>query len=436
MNEMNFLKQFHLLIFYLLINTLFSQDIKYARTVVNTLASPAMFGRGYVNNGDKIAAKYIVGQFQQFNVRPFNNEYYQQFSLTVNTFPGDWGLGITGKTNYISKGDICIIESTSPNTPLQRCKTILIDSAIINSKKKLIDFEKEIFLEKAIVIDKIGLVDRNTLRSLNRIKQNKYKAACIIVLTEKKSIWTISDTIKSYPTFELNIPDSLHAQWRKKLSNEVYFFNESNYIHNYPSQNVIGYIPGTQFPDSFIVFSAHYDHLGQMGPDVYFPGANDNASGCAMLLNIAKYYSQHPPKYSIALMAFGAEEAGLIGSKHYVDHPLFPLNTIKFLVNLDLIGTGEEGITVVNGTLYKNWFDTIVKINDEKKYLPLIKPRGKASNSDHYHFSEKGVNSFFIYTMGGIKAYHDIYDRAETLPLTQFENVFKLLIDFSEYLQK
>ncbi|MGE3824646.1 MAG: hypothetical protein AB7G44_10500 [Bacteroidia bacterium] len=56
--------------------------------------------------------------------------------------------------------------------------------------------------------------------------------------------------------------------------------------------------------------------------------------------------------------------------------------------------------------------------------------RGKAANSDHYYISENGVPAFFIYTMGGIKAYHDVYDKPETLPLTEFQDLFRLLTDF------
>ncbi len=215
---------------------------------------------------------------------------------------------------------------------------------------------------------------------------------------------------------------------------------DAKYHSDYQTQNILGYIKGTQHPDSFIVFSAHYDHLGMRGKDVYFPGANDNASGCAMLLTLAKYYAKQALplegggggglKYSIAFMAFGGEEIGLLGSKYYVEHPIFPLKQIKFLINMDIMGTGDEGIKVVNATEHKKEFETLVKINEEKKLLPSVQPRGKAKNSDHYFFEEAGVKTFFIYTLGGIKAYHDIYDKPETLPLTKFEETFELLTEF------
>ena len=134
-------------------------------------------------------------------------------------------------------------------------------------------------------------------------------------------------------------------------------------------------------------------------------------------------------------MAFCGEEVGLLGSKYYTEHPLFPMKNIRFLLNMDIMGTGEDGITVVNGSIFKTEFDKLKEINTQNNFIKDVKIRGKAANSDHYFFAENGVKACFIYTMGGIKAYHDIYDRAETLPLNEFENLFKLITKFGEYLQ-
>ena len=175
-----------------------------------------------------------------------------------------------------------------------------------------------------------------------------------------------------------------------------------------------------------------------MGQNAMFKGANDNASGIAMMLNMVEYYSdeKNRGKYSIAFMAFAGEEAGLMGSFHYVNEPLFPLENIRFLINVDLMGTGEDGVTIVNGAIHEDAFNSMVSINETNQYLKRIKKRGKAANSDHYPFSEKGVPAFFLYTMGGITAYHDIYDLPETLPLTEFEDVFRLIRDFNDQLQQ
>ena len=203
---------------------------------------------------------------------------------------------------------------------------------------------------------------------------------------------------------------------------------KNKFLKQYQSQNVIGYVKG-KCPGKKIVISAHYDHLGMMGEAV-FTGANDNASGVAMLLYLAKYFTENKPKHDVVFIAFAGEEAGLLGSKYYTEHPLFPLKKIKLLINCDLAGTGDEGITVVNGTVYEKEFKKLAQINVEKEYLKKIKVRGRAANSDHYWFSQKGVPAIFIYTLGGITAYHDVYDKAETLPLTAFADYAHLLIDF------
>jgi aminopeptidase YwaD len=132
----------------------------------------------------------------------------------------------------------------------------------------------------------------------------------------------------------------------------------------------------------------------------------------------------------MVFICFGSEEIGLVGSKYYTENPLVPLEKIKFLINLDILGTGDDGIQVVNGKVHKKDFETLVKLNKSKNLLKEVKIRGEACNSDHCFFSEKGVPSFFIYTLGGISHYHNVYDKPETLPLTEYEDLFILLKDF------
>lgn len=188
-------------------------------------------------------------------------------------------------------------------------------------------------------------------------------------------------------------------------------------------------VPGT-LKDSFIVFTSHYDHLGMMGKEAMFPGANDNASGTSMMLYLASYYAQHPGRYTMVFIGFSGEEAGLIGSKYFTEHPLIPLNRIRFLTNLDMVGDATNGITVVNATTFKNEFELLKQINEKNHYLKEIKSRDKAANSDHYHFTEAGVPSFFIYSNGGKGYYHDVFDTPSNLSLNNVGKLSDLLIHF------
>ena len=130
-------------------------------------------------------------------------------------------------------------------------------------------------------------------------------------------------------------------------------------------------------------------------------------------------------------MAFSGEEVGLLGSQHYVRNPLFKLDKIKMLINLDMVGTGSDGIKIVNGSIYKKEFNKIRKINAKNKYLKAVNSRGESCNSDHCPFYKMGVPSFFIYTLGDeYKEYHNINDKAENLPLTKYPELFKLMRDY------
>jgi hypothetical protein len=168
-----------------------------------------------------------------------------------------------------------------------------------------------------------------------------------------------------------------------------------------------------------------------MGQATYFPGANDNASGNAMLLALAEKFKASPlKKYNILFIAFAGEEAGLLGSHYMVDHPVIPLKSIRFLLNLDIMGSGEEGITVVNSTLFPKEFDRLTALNEQSKFLTQIKKRGPAANSDHYFFTEAGVPALYIYTMGPNKNYHDVFDKYDALSFQAFGPLSDLLEQF------
>ncbi|MGQ0829154.1 MAG: M28 family metallopeptidase [Bacteroidota bacterium] len=437
---------FILLLYLLITSSLFSQEIKkseawqYARKIVDTMASESMHGRGYVNDGDKIAANYMRTEFKALALKSFTDDYYQKFNLSINTFPDtvEFSLHVKKEKGVIkykccfnsNPGINFLIFPDSPNKN-KSFRAIVFDSTHA-TEKEFRKFKKKLTSDDIyIIIDDRNVIDKNKLEYFKKVRYNYFKTQGIIELV-KQLTWGASQSIGNYSKVQIpyNEFDFIHKNFFGKIN------IQSSFIPNYQSQNVISYIEGSEHPDSFIVFSAHYDHLGQMGKDVYFPGANDNASGCAMLLNLAKHYSkpENKPKCSIAFIAFGAEEVGLIGSKYFTEHPLIPLKNIKFLLNMDIMGTGEEGITVVNGSVFKKEFEKLKQINTENDFIKDVKIRGKAANSDHYFFSENGVKAFFIYTMGGIKAYHDIYDRPETLPLNEFEDLFSMIVKFEQYL--
>lgn len=407
----------------------FSQQLEYARQIVKTLASPAFKGRGYVENGDKIASTYIAGEFKKSNLIPLNHgSYFQNFNLSVNTFPGIVEVKLNNK--LLVTGADYLVDATSPSVH-GTFPVIPVTRADIDTKEKM-DAVMVKARDAFILIDNRPgdnesaddkkIISAN-VKELRTGKGFNFKG--VIIYSNDKLTWTTLTYQSSRPVIIVNKKDL-----DPKIINSITVEVDSKFIPKYTTRNVAGMIKGTLASDSTIVISAHYDHLGMMGKNVYFPGANDNASGVAMLLSFARYYAKHPPKYNTVFLAFTGEEIGILGSKAFVENPLIDLKKIKFLVNFDLAGTGDDGIKVVNGTVYKDKFDELVSLNDQYKLLPKVEIRGEACKSDHCRFYEKGVPSFFIYTLGGIAAYHDIYDRSETLPLTEFEHYFELMVKF------
>lgn len=413
--------------------TLRAQDTAYARQIIRTLTSPEMHGRGYVNLGDVKAAAYIASEFGKHKLSTFDAGFTQQFSISVNTQPGVLALDIEGIT--LVPGEEYLVDPCSPSITGQ-FELVRIKPKTVFNEKKL-----EKFLNGKKVSGKVVVVDKTKLDLSSKESKEQYQdlkstfrsagemtTEAFIEVTDEKLTWSASQTDCVNPIFTVK-----KNAWFPK-ADVVQIALQSELDMSYETQNVIGWIQGSQYPDSFVVFSAHYDHLGRMGADTYFPGANDDASGVAMLLDLARHFSVpgNKPKYSIMFVAFSGEELGLLGSKHYVQRPMFDLDKISFMINMDIVGTGDEGITVVNGSIFTSDYDKLVALNDSLQLLPDIKPRGKTANSDHYWFGENGVKSFFIYTRGGISAYHDVYDRPETLPLTEYQDLFRLLVAFVE----
>ena len=397
------------------------------RQTVDTLASPYFHGRGYILDGDAKAAAYIQNRYKQMGLKPSGNSYLQPFHFPVNRITETPHLEIDGRKP--KAGNDFVARASSPSGS-GKASILQFDTLALTETTVAQRFFSQSFKGKAIVYRQR---DAKQINQLPQVFQQKMRQAKLHVILQPKALLsTVARQVDATPTLEV-----LQSVWPTNAKCIKYKI-KSSLNPNHQAQNVIGYIEGSTKPDSFLVFTAHYDHLGGQGEEVYFPGANDNASGTAMLLELAEHYSkpEHKPKYSTVFMAFAAEEAGLLGSFHYVQNPLFPLRNIRFLVNLDLLGTGDEGMMVVNGQVHKQEFELLTSLNQKYNYLPQIKSRGKAANSDHYPFSEQGVPAFFFYTLGGTAAYHNTHDHASQLPLTKFPEVFKLITLFADRLQR
>ncbi|RFC55968.1 M28 family metallopeptidase [Brumimicrobium aurantiacum] len=404
----------------------FSQEDK-ARRITEVLCSDSLYGRGYLHNGVNKAADFLKDEFQKSGLQPYfgDTSYFQSFSFGVNTFPHK--VELKSKDRVLTPGKDFLIDPSSGGFKGD-LDLVLIDSTILYDEGY-----RNTKLNEVLNGDKNGFyVDFDSSPVQNEghltFQLNQLSAiGPLVYVSNQKLMWAVGREQFKNPVFYVK-PGLL--SFDEDISAEV----DAKMISHFESRNVAGYLPAKKQTKNTktIVFTAHYDHLGGMGTEVstYFPGANDNASGTAMLVSMADYFVENPSEYNMLFIAFAGEEAGLLGSEYFVEHTEIDLSDIKFLLNLDIMGSGEEGITAVNGRIHKEEFELLESINAEKEYLTKVKARGETRNSDHYHFHLKNVPSFFIYTMGPNKNYHDIYDTYDELTFSAYNNIIHLIADF------
>lgn len=395
-----------------------AQNLGYVKALVDTLCADSLHGRGYVNQGGKKAANFVAAQFRQYGLQPYGDSYFQPFSHPVNTFSGKISLSVDGK--LLRPGLDYQVKPSSPAIAQKGLPLVRLDAATAQSWSSFKKWKRKNDVADACLLVAADVHLKIDPKVGRYLSANKLGAACIIQLTPNKLTWSVAQQVDKTPTVE--VVDSIFPANAQKVDITI----EQSRI-SYQNQNVLAWLPGKS--DSFICITAHYDHLGRMGKEAIFPGANDNASGTAMMLDLARHFSQMgtQPPCNLLFIAFGAEEAGLIGSRYYVTHPLVPLEKMALLINLDLTSTGEDGIMVVNGRVFKPLVAKMQAINQQQKLVKTIKKRPKAANSDHYWFSEKGVKAVFIYLLGEYPYYHDVHDTPEKPNWKGYEGTFQLI---------
>jgi Zn-dependent M28 family amino/carboxypeptidase len=199
-------------------------------------------------------------------------------------------------------------------------------------------------------------------------------------------------------------------------------FSEDGSARPTQGANVVGFIRGAELPDRYIVVSAHYDHLGVHDGQVY-NGADDNASGTATLIALAKYFAAHHPRHSILLAAFDAEEEGLRGAKAFVASPPVPLASMALDVNMDMVSHSEAGELYAAGAHHYAWLkpylDRLARRAPVKLLLghdrPGLPPGDDWTNSsDHGAFHAAGV-PFVYFGVEDHKDYHKPTDDFGTI---------------------
>lgn len=201
----------------------------------------------------------------------------------------------------------------------------------------------------------------------------------------------------------------------------------TNYQKDAKTMNVVALLEGSDplLKNEYVVIGAHLDHVGSQA-GLLFPGANDNASGSAGVLEIAKAFvsDKAKPKRSIIFVLFSAEEQGLFGSKHFVENLKVPKEKIVAMLNLDCIGYGDS-IQVGNGKSAPQLWQ-IAKQFDEKNFKLMVNDTWSGGGADATPFHEKGIPSLYFVSKYSYDHLHLPTDTVETLNPDLFERIVKL----------
>lgn len=211
------------------------------------------------------------------------------------------------------------------------------------------------------------------------------------------------------------------------------------------AQNVMAFIPGSQFKDEYVVFSAHYDHLGIQDGKIYY-GADDDGSGTVAVLELAQafyesYKNGNGPKRNVLFINFSGEEKGLLGSEYYSKNPIVPLNQTVCDLNIDMIGRLDKEHENNPNYVYIIGSDKLSSdlhfINEEanKKSVNILldytynkpsDPNRFYYRSDHYNFAKNNIPVIFYFT--GVHAdYHKPTDTVDKIDFNKMEKITRLI---------
>ncbi len=396
-----------------------AQVSEYAIEVMAELSDTAYHGRGYYEQGDLKAARYIGTEYEKHGLQQWDHTWFQHYSLPVNTFQGDNELIIDGKT--MQPGTDYVLRSYSSGIEGEY-EMYIVDTTNFNEEKAIEKLDQLSSQQIPACDISFARKHKEFYKKLFRTKSN----ACILLWEEPLKFY------KAYSRMVVpqciiwlsynNLPEN-----PKRISLDI----DNHMIEEYQTQNVLGYLEGRKYPDEWVVFTAHYDHLGMFGRDVFFPGANDNASGVAMLLNLARHYKANPPEKSMAFICVSGEECGLRGSRHYVNHPVFPLDEIAGVFNFDMVAGNWDSLYVQHSDAAQADFDALNKILGEKNFFSGIKKDTISPHSDHYPFAEKGLPAmFFSLSSKQNPYYHTPADNMDNVSTEKFMLLFDMVTQY------
>jgi len=430
-----------------------------------TLASDEFEGRLPGTPGEELTVAYLTEQFQALGLKPGNPDgtYVQPVPLVGITTTAQAGIIVNGRPLPLEPLDdyVAVTRRLAEQTAVEDSAIVFVGYGVVAPEYGWDDYKGLDVTGKTIVmlVNDPAVPDPGNPEQLDEsmfkgramtyygrwtykyeIAAEKGAAAAIVVHEtgpagypwgvvrtgwsgERFEIKASDDNISAVPaeawmtlekTRELFQADgkdfdALREQARSRdfqpvALNAAASFRLTNALHEVNSQNVVAKLRGAENPDEYVIYTAHWDHMGRdetLEGDTIYNGAIDNASGTAVLLEIAEAFSNlgAAPRRSILFLAVTAEEQGLLGAKWYAENPLYPLE--KTLANLNMDGVNQWGRTsdvVVVGLGASTLDDVATEVAAEqgRTLKPDAEPqKGYYYRSDHFEFAKLGVPAFY-----------------------------------------
>ncbi len=462
------------------------------------LASPEFEGRETGTEGQHNAALYIASIFESYGLPKVGEEgsYFQKISFLSENWE-KISVALNGETlrNF---QDYYAWPSANTSVNLNTGTEILflgygIDGETYNdytgndvTGKAILIYSGEPFQKDSIsaVSGKRGPSEWSTDWRLKVRAAKKYGATAVFIIDpefknnvmevrkailsnrmllgwgEEPEKWYANSYFITSETARKIVGDQLKviAKTRKKIQKKgqpqapialpcAFEISQKKRVRQIKGDNVLGFVEGTdpQLRSEVLVVSAHYDHLGKRGDDIYF-GADDNASGSSAVIELAEVFAAAKkqgtgPRRSVLFLLVSGEEKGLLGSQYYAENPLFPLANTIANVNVDMIGRQDEkhkdnpdyiyviGADRLSSELHEineKANATYCKLELDYTYNAEDDPNRYYYRSDHYNFAEKGIPAIFYFS-GTHDDYHRTGDTADKLNYGKMEKIARLV---------
>jgi aminopeptidase YwaD len=439
------------------------QEIKY-------LSSDSLKGRLTGSPGDSLAAEYIKNKFASYGMVPLTGDGLQRFKITKRVLPGKANSLSVNGISYTSEKDFIPL-SFSSNSGLKsevvfagygfningdslkwndykgidvKGKWVMMlrsDPESENNKSPFIPFSGD--RDKALLAKDMGASgvlfvsgpiydSQDAFESLN----SEGFSVDIPVLRIKREV---ADVILSKSKSTIEILEKKLNKTRKPngFSTKVTANGVAEIVReNANTRNVVMILPGEdkQLKNEYIILGAHFDHLGMGGPGSssravdtigVHHGADDNASGVAMMLELAEKFAKTKGshKRSIICIAFTGEEEGLLGSKHYVDEPGIDLSKVNVMFNLDMVGRlNETNNLQVSGVGTATGLRDLIYSKSDTSVIKLTLSDEGYGPSDHSSFYGKNIPVLFYFT----GAHLDYHTPSDTWDKINYEGMVKI----------